>query len=78
MKPRGPDPAKVADYSGVKKSVAVQVQISPDGKWKKTLLFSNKEQGEILRPKICEQSSANEMFLYAEKGKDYVVGKLTF
>jgi hypothetical protein len=72
------DPAKVADYSGVKKSVAVQVQISPDGKWKKTLLFSNKEQGEILRPKICEQSSANEMFLYAEKGKDYVVGKLTF
>jgi hypothetical protein len=56
----------------------VKVEITSDGKWTKDLLFKSKEQGEILRPKICEQSESDEMFLYAEKGKDYVIGKLTF
>jgi len=72
------NPADIAQYSGVKHSAAVMVQISSDGTWKKDLLFKSKEQGEILRPKVCEQSSPDEMFLYAEKGKNYVVGKLAF
>lgn len=67
--------ATIAKYSGVKNSVATLVTITADGKWKKSLLFSNKAQGEILRPKICEQVSANQFFLYGEKGKNYVVGK---
>lgn len=41
----------------------------------KSLLFSNKIQGEILRPKICEQVSVNHFFLYGEKGKNYIVGR---
>lgn len=69
------DPAKVAKYSGVKKSVATLVTISADGKWKKSLLFSNQDQGEILRPKVCEQTADRQFFLYAEKGKNYVIGK---
>ncbi|MEO6166764.1 MAG: hypothetical protein ABIO46_07155 [Chitinophagales bacterium] len=69
------DPAQVAKYSGVQKSVATLVTISSDGKWKKSLLFSNREQGQILRPKICKQISENQFFLYAEKGRNYVIGK---
>ncbi|HUM45417.1 MAG TPA: hypothetical protein PLD84_00720 [Chitinophagales bacterium] len=69
------DPAQVAKYSGVQKSVATLVTISSDGKWKKSLLFSNREQGQILRPKICKQVSDTEFFLYAEKGRNYVIGK---
>lgn len=69
------DPSKLAKYSGVKRSVATLVTISTDGSWKKSLLFSNKDQGAILRPKICEQTGTNTVFLYAEKGKNYVIGK---
>ncbi len=69
------DPSRLAKYSGVKNSVATLVTISSDGKWKKSLLFSNKIQGEILRPKICEQVSVNHFFLYGEKGKNYIVGR---
>ncbi len=69
------DPSKVAKYSGVKRSVATLVTIGADGKWKKNLLFSNQDQGEILRPKVCEQVADRQFFLYAEKGKNYVIGK---
>ncbi|MGB3076761.1 MAG: hypothetical protein WBB36_15635 [Chitinophagales bacterium] len=69
------DPSKLAKYSGVKRSVATLVTISSDGKWKKSLLFSNQDQGEILRPKVCKQVSDHQFFLYAEKGKNYVLGK---
>jgi len=70
------DPKSVADYTSPKKSAATLVTIGSDGKWKKSLLFSNKQEGVILRPKVCEQSSADQMFLYAEKGKNYVIGRV--
>jgi len=70
------DPRSIADYTSPKKSVSTLVTINSDGKWKKDLLFSNKEEGVILRPKICEQSAADQMFLYAEKGNNYVIGKI--
>lgn len=70
------NPSAVAKYTSPKKSAATLVTMGSDGKWKKSLLFSNKEEGVILRPKICEQSSPDQMFLYAEKGKHYVIGRV--
>lgn len=70
------NPSSVAKYTSPKKSAATLVTIGSDGKWKKSLVFSNKEEGVILRPKICEQSGPDHMFLYAEKGKHYVIGRV--
>lgn len=69
------DPKKIKNFNG-KSSVATVVTLTADGKWKKSLLFSNKEEGVILRPKVCEQISEHQFFLYAEKGKNYVIGKV--
>ena len=69
------DPQRIKNFNG-KSSVATLITINADGKWNKSLLFSNRDEGVILRPKICEQISDNEFFLYAERGKDYVIGKI--
>ena len=70
------DPASIAKYTSPKRSAATLVTLGSDGKWKKSLLFSNKEEGVILRPKICEQSGPNQMFLYAEKKNNYMIGRV--
>jgi hypothetical protein len=70
------DPRSIAQYTSPKRSAATLVTMGSDGKWKKRLLFSNKEEGVILRPKICEQNSPDQMFLYAEKGKHYMIGRV--
>lgn len=70
------DPKVMAEFTTPQRSVATLVTIESDGKWEKSLVFSNKAEGVILRPKVCEQSSPNQMFLYAEKGKTYMIGKV--
>jgi len=71
------DPKKVASYDG-KSSIATLVTLTDDGNWKKSYIFSNKDEGVILRPVVCKQMSDNQMFLYAEKGKNYILGTVTF
>lgn len=41
-------------------------------------LFSNKEIGSITRPALCEQTSRNEMVIFAERGRKYKFGKIIF
>jgi hypothetical protein len=41
-------------------------------------LFSNRDEGIITRPKLCRQTSKDEMILYGERGKRYKFGKLVF
>ena len=68
---------KIHPYNG-KKSVAMLVTIASDGSWAKSALFDNKEEGILLRPKICQQINENTTLLYAEKGRTYKMGLLTF
>ena len=69
------DPKRIKNFNG-KSSVATLVTINGDGKWNKSLLFSNRDEGVILRPKVCEQIADNQFFLYAEKHKNYVIGRI--
>ncbi len=71
------DPRRIAPYDG-KSSIATLVTLRDDGSWNKSFVFSNKSEGVILRPLVCEQMSDNQMFIYAEKGKNYVIGTVTF
>ncbi|MFZ1609946.1 MAG: hypothetical protein WAT52_02685 [Chitinophagales bacterium] len=71
------NPDKIYSYDG-KNSFATIVSIQPDGKWDKKALFSNKEVGVVMRPSVSEQINDDELLFYAEKGKKYVVGKVTF
>jgi hypothetical protein len=69
------DPKKIKNFNG-RASAATLVTLTSDGKWKKSLLFSNKEEGVILRPKVCEQINQNQFFLYAERGKNFIIGRI--
>ena len=71
------NPDKIYSYDG-KNSYATLVSIQADGEWNKSALFSNKEEGVIMRPVVSEQINKDELIIYAEKGKKYVVGKVTF
>ena len=71
------NPEKIYAYDG-KNSYATLVSIKGNGEWEKSALFSNKEEGVIMRPIVSEQVNENELIIYAEKGKKYVVGKVTF
>lgn len=68
---------KVHSYNG-KKSVAMLVTMQDDGSWFQSALFDNKVEGILLRPKICQQINDNNTLLYAEKGRTYKMGLLTF
>ncbi|MEO5674341.1 MAG: hypothetical protein ABIQ74_06815 [Chitinophagales bacterium] len=71
------DPKRIAPYDG-RSSIATLVTLRDDGSWKKSYIFSNKSEGVILRPVVSEQINEHQVFLYAEKGKNYMIGTLTF
>lgn len=70
-------PDKIYSFDG-KNSVAVIVTIDSEGKWKKEALFSNKDEGIILRPTVAEQINDNDLIIYCDKGKKYKMGKISF
>ena len=54
------------------------VTMQDDGSWFQSALFDNKVEGILLRPTICQQINDNNTLLYAEKGRTYKMGLLTF
>ena len=64
--------------SRFKSSVAVLVQVDADGRQVKEALFNAKEAELLIRPKVCEQISDNEVVIYGKKRKTERVGKVTF
>ncbi|MFI5172599.1 MAG: hypothetical protein ACHQFW_09420 [Chitinophagales bacterium] len=71
------NPDKIYAYDG-KNSIATLATITPDGEYKKSALFSNKEEGVIMRPIVSEQINNDELIIYCEKRRDYVIGKIKF
>lgn len=71
------NPDKIYAYDG-KNSIATLATISPDGSYKKSALFSNKEEGVIMRPIVSKQINEDELIIYCEKRRDYVIGKIKF
>ncbi len=61
-----------------KKSVVTLATLSADGHLKRSLLFSNRDERIITRPKACEQMSIDQMVVCGEWGRRAKVGILTF
>lgn len=61
-----------------KTSVAVLVQLDSDGRQVKEALFNAKEAELLIRPKVCEQVSDNELVIYGQKRKTERFGKIDF
>lgn len=71
------DSRRVYAFNG-RKSVVTLAAISQDGSYEKSLLFSNKDQAVITRPKVCEQISKDEMLLYGELRKKFRLANVSF
>ncbi|MGK0379982.1 MAG: hypothetical protein ACJA1Z_003812, partial [Patiriisocius sp.] len=61
-----------------KSSAAVLVQVDSDGRQVKEALFNAKEAELLIRPKVCEQISNNELVIYGQKRKTERFGKIVF
>jgi len=61
-----------------RKSVAVMVTITNEGKIIKNLLYDSSDQKIILRPKTRLRSGTSSIIMYGQKGKIYKFGKITF
>ncbi len=72
-----PNNSKTFSFNG-KKSVVTLATLSADGSFKRSLLFSNREERIVTRPKACEQMSLEQMVICGEWGRRAKVGILTF
>ncbi|MFK7905670.1 MAG: hypothetical protein AB8B69_11120 [Chitinophagales bacterium] len=72
-----PDVSKTFSFNG-KKSVVTLATLSSEGHLKRSLLFSNRDERIITRPKACEQMSLEQMVIFGEWGRRAKGGVLTF
>ncbi len=61
-----------------KSSVAVLVQLDSDGRQVREALFNAKDAELLIRPKVADQISNEEMVIYGQKRKSERFGKITF
>ncbi|MGB1243700.1 MAG: hypothetical protein ACPG49_14340, partial [Chitinophagales bacterium] len=72
-----PNAPRTFSFNG-KKSVVTLATLSPEGHLKRSLLFSNRDERIVTRPKACEQMSLEQMVICGEWGRRAKVGILTF
>lgn len=76
---KGKEKGAVYDFTRkLKTSVAVLVQVDSDGRQVKEALFNAKEAELLIRPKVAQQISDNELVIYGQKRKVQRFGKVTF
>jgi len=61
-----------------KSSLAVLVQVDSDGRQVKEALFNIRDAELLIRPKVSNQISNNELVIYSQKRKMERFGKITF
>ncbi|MFN3917485.1 MAG: hypothetical protein ACK4K0_07060 [Flavobacteriales bacterium] len=66
---------RVKYMSNSARAVAAMVIVNPKGETSKKALFSGKDSGTILRPKIYLQHTQQSFLLYGQTGKRYKLGK---
>ena len=72
------NPREYKTFSGPKKSTCVLVTIGNNGELTKRPLFSEKEKKIFTRAKIYLQTSANELMMYAERGRKMKLFRVEF
>ena len=69
----------IANYAASKRTMAVFLaEVTYDGDIRRKVLFSNREEETVLRPKSCVQISDEEMIIFGQRKKEHRLGKLTF
>ncbi len=68
---------KIKNFKGINSAVML-VTLTPDGKYEKSLLFSNKDMDVVIRPKLARQTKANDLIIFGSFGKKYKFGKIVF
>lgn len=72
------DSKKFATFSNQKGSIAVLVEVDKDGNYTKEPLFKTVDAEVMIRPKVCEQISSNEIVLFGQRKKAERFARLTF
>jgi len=68
----------IKNFNKDTKTITVLIEIDSEGEVSREVLFSSKEIGVLLEPKVCYQISDNEMILFGKRKKKQRFGKLTF
>jgi len=72
------DSKKYKNFSGQKGSIVVLVEVKNDGTYTKEALFKMVDAEVMIRPKVCELISKNEMVIFGQRRKTERFAKLTF
>jgi hypothetical protein len=68
---------RVKYMSNSARAIAAMVTVNPKGEMSKKALFTGKDSGTILRPKIYLQHTKQSFLLYGQTGKRYKLGKVS-
>jgi hypothetical protein len=69
---------KIANYGGGKVSLVVMVSLDASGKQTRKPLFRSLDAVVIVRPKVCEQITNNEIILFGQRKKTQQFASVTF
>ncbi len=68
-----------ADFYRNRRELAVVIaEVTADGKLTRELLLTTERGEVIVRPKVCEQTAANEMVLYSERTSVFQFSRVVF
>ncbi len=71
------DDGRVVNFSISKKSIITCVELNSEGEQKRKALFSTKERGVWILPKVCRQISDDTIILYGHNRKKQRFAKVT-
>ncbi|MFZ4741116.1 MAG: hypothetical protein ACOYLE_08115 [Bacteroidales bacterium] len=69
---------KLKNYNPNRESIVAMVAMDSDGKFKKEALYKMKRSDILIRPKLSEQISEDEMIIFGKKGKMQQFTKLIY
>ena len=68
---------RIKNFNG-KRSVVNLAVLSPDGSYKKSPLFNNRDERILMQPKIAQQVSTDEMIIFGMFKRRYKFGRVKF
>lgn len=69
---------RVFNYRGGKESVVTLVSLDPSGKQTRRPLFTSVDVDVIIRPKVCEQITSNDIILFGQRRKTQQFAQVSF
>ncbi len=60
------------------RSVVTLAEVRPDGSMSRHILFSNRDEGILTRPKVCRQIGRDKIVIYGERNRKYKFAEVDF